>query len=130
MTKTAKESTKTVKAEPQTEGEGPAEQEDEPKSMSRTLAAARASGRYELSIAYSGRKSLSNRDEVALLLENKAPDLVLTAAERLLGLDAGELSTKYEKLNPGQKRMNGGNRIRAAIKRGDATVADLKKVIG
>ena len=61
------------------------------------------------------------------MLAGAEPLAVIWAAERLLGLESGELATKYAHLNPGQKRMNAGNRIRAAIKRGDATIDDLKK---
>ena len=88
-------------------------------------------GNYTDCVAYSGRLSLSNGDEVAQFLEGMSPDAVLAAAERLCGMDAGELTERYvtgrEKgaLNPGQCRMNGGNLIRAAFKRGDISAKDL-----
>lgn len=80
---------------------------------------------YEPTTAYSGRKSLSCGDEVAEFLAGMSPTEVLQVAEQVLGLEDGELQTRYENLNPGQQRMNGGNRIRAALKRGDITAADL-----
>jgi len=103
------------------------EEDNEPKSMSRTLNKYRTG--YEPTVAYSGRVSLNTGDDVAVLLAGLAPDAVIRVAEQLLGLEDGELMTRYAGLNPGQRRMNGGNRIRAAIKRGDATVDDLKAVL-
>ena len=93
------------------------------RGMSETLMRYRAG--YETTIAYSGRKSLSNGDAIAQFLEMVAPDAVMTQAERILGLEAGFLTAKYEMLNPGQQRMNSGNRLRAALKRGDITPEDL-----
>jgi hypothetical protein len=42
------------------------------------------------------------------------PEQVSVVASSLLGLDA----SKYDHLNPGQVRMNWGNRLRAALKKG------------
>lgn len=80
---------------------------------------------YQTSISHTGRKSLSIGDDVALFLEGMSPTEVLQAAERILGCDDGELVARYAHLNLGQQRMNGGNRIRAALKRGDITTNDL-----
>lgn len=85
--------------------------------MSKKLREARE--RYDATIAYSGNKSADNGDEVAQALRSLEPKQVVEAAERILGLSPGELWTKYEGLNPGQQRMNAGNRIRGAIRRGD-----------
>ncbi len=103
------------------------DEDDEPRTMPKTLAKYRKS--YKPTIASSGRKSLNNGDGVALLLAGLTPEEVLTAAEELLGLATGELATKYQHLNDGQRRMNGGNRIRAAIKRGDVTEDQLTAAI-
>ena len=96
------------------------------KNMAKTLAKYRAG--YEDTASYSGRLSKHNGDDVAGILAGAEPGQVIAAAEALLGLEAGELAAKYDRLNPGQKRMNAGNRIRAAIKRGDATIEDLQRV--
>lgn len=96
------------------------------RSMSGTLRKYRdMEDHYKPSVAYSGRKSVNVGDDVATFLDGFTPAEVLGAAERILGLDTGELVGKYAHLNPGQQRMNGGNRIRAALKRGDITTKDL-----
>ena len=84
---------------------------------------------YEDTAAYSGRLSKHNGDDVAKLLAGATPEAVIAAAEVLLGLEAGELETRYVNLNPGQRRMNAGNRIRACIKRGDKTADELAAAI-
>ena len=91
--------------------------------MSETLLKYRAN--YVPTTSYSGRKSLNNGDLVAEFLAGMEPLEVLAAAEQILGFETGELVAKYQHLNVGQMRMNGGNRLRAAIKRGDITAADL-----
>ena len=93
------------------------------RGMSDTLLRYRAS--YEPTICYSGRKSLNNGDAIADFLAGLAPDEVLAKAEAILGLETGFLTEKYQNLNEGQKRMNGGNRLRAALKRGDITADEL-----
>lgn len=101
------------------------ENEDGSRKMASTLNRYRAG--YTDTVSCSSRLSKNNGDDVAVMLAGAEPLAVIWAAERLLGLESGELATKYAHLNPGQKRMNAGNRIRAAIKRGDATIDDLKK---
>ena len=81
---------------------------------------------YVECVSYSGSLSQNNGDVLAKALEGKTPDEVMALAEKVLGLEAGTLVAKYESLNPGQKRMNSGNRIRAALKRGDLDEATLK----
>ena len=93
------------------------------RNMSETLRQYRQG--YEASTSYSGVKSLNNGDDVAHFLDGMSPAEVLAAAERILGFEDGELVTKYAHLNAGQQRMNGGNRIRAALKREDITTDDL-----
>ena len=102
-------------------------EEKEVKNMSGTMQKYRA--KYEPSISASGRKSLNTGDDVAHLLAGMEPKAVVAAAERLLGMKVNELWAKYEKLNIGQQRMNAGNRIRGAVKRGEATIAQVKKAI-
>jgi hypothetical protein len=79
---------------------------------------------YVPSIAASGKKSLSNGDAVAKALEGKAAEEVLQIADSLLGLPSGTLQSQYARLNPGQQRMNAGNRLRAAVKKGTIAVVD------
>ena len=74
---------------------------------------------YEDCTSHSGRKSLCTGDDLSHLLSGMEPEEVCRLAEKVLGLDNGELVARYENLNPGQKRMNAGNRIRSAIKAGD-----------
>ena len=101
----------------------PEEEEEltQAQAMSRKLREARQ--RYEVTVAASGNASADNADVIAQALRGLEPKQVVAAAERILGMTEGELWAKYERLNPGQQRMNAGNRIRGAIKRGDV-VAD------
>ena len=84
---------------------------------------------YEPSLCASGRKSLNTGDKIAHLLAGLEPLAVIQAAESVLGMESGELSERYEKLNHGQQRMNAGNLIRSAHKRGEISVAAVKRAI-
>ena len=99
------------------------ESEKTKRSMAAQLQAHRAG--YLPTKAYSGKSSLHNGDPVANFLSGKTPDEAMADAERLCGLKAGELKAKYEHLNIGQQRMNAGNRIRGAIKRGELLESEL-----
>ena len=90
---------------------------------------AKYKGRYEATTSSSGNSSLHNGDAVATTLAGSDPATVIAAAERLLDLEAGELAARYAKLNPGQQRMNAGNRIRGAVKRGDVTPDEVAAAI-
>lgn len=86
--------------------------------------------RYVLSVAKSGKKSLNNGDPVARALEYMDWQEVMATCCMLLVLDYAELEAKYAHLNVGARRMNCGNRIRAAYKKGDAnTVAWVDRQI-
>ena len=82
-------------------------------------------GGYESYLGPNGNVSMDNGDEVALALRGSSPEAVMAAAEKLKGLDAGTLATRYIDRNPGAKRMNSGNIIRGCVKRGDATQAQV-----
>jgi hypothetical protein len=83
--------------------------------------------KYEPVKAYSGKPSLDNGDALAKALRGKTPEEVMALAERVLqGVEKGELAKKYGHLNPGQKRMNAGNLLRNAMKRGELKAKDLK----
>lgn len=84
---------------------------------------------YSDAVSYAGKKSKVSGDEVSLLLIGLSPEEVMKAAEEVLGLPVDELVNRYGKLNAGQRRMNAGNRIRAAIKRGDITFKQVEGVI-
>ncbi len=103
------------------------DEEDKPNTMAGTMAKYRAG--YLPSVAASGRKSLNNGDAIAAVLEGREAKEVLQIAERLLGFADGELQARYERLNVGQRRMNGGNRIRSAVKRGDVTIEQLQAAV-
>jgi hypothetical protein len=86
-------------------------------SMSQQLQ--RYRGKYQTCVTARGAKSLNNGDPVAQLLEGKDWSEVCKLADEVLNEEPGFHAQKYERLNPGQRRMNSGNRIRAAWKRGE-----------
>lgn len=99
----------------------------EKRSMAATLKNAR--GRYVHTDGYAGL-SINNGDKIADALKMCEPQRVVRIAEAVLpGLNKGDLQKRYAKLNPGQQRMNSGNRIRAAIKKGTITQTALKRAI-
>jgi hypothetical protein len=89
--------------------------------MSATLKKHRAG--YKATKSASGNKSLDNGDPIATKLRGLAPEQVVALAQAILVPAEGEtipdLSAKYAHLNPGQRRMNAGNLIRNANKRGE-----------
>ncbi len=103
------------------------EEEESTRSMAKTLAKYRAG--YETGVTAEGRKSLNNGDEIAHMLEGWSAEQVMTAAEKICGLEPGELVAKYEHLNRGAKRMNAGNRIRAFAKREDKNAIELMELV-
>lgn len=95
--------------------------------MTRQLTSYRSN--YQPTLGVGNRGSLDNGDSVATALRTLTPAQVAAVAETLLDLGKGFLTERYSNLNPGQLRMNSGNRIRAAVKRGDLTVAAVKAAI-
>lgn len=66
-----------------------------------------------------GNAAIDNADAVAGLLRGKTLEEVWAIASAALGSDVVVvLKSKYAALNPGQVRMNLGNRIRGAVKAG------------
>jgi hypothetical protein len=132
-TKKSKKIEAQVEVEAQVGLETPETPEAAPKrSMADTLRAHR--GGYEATIASSGKHSLHNGDVVAAALAGLEPKVALAAAQSVadaIGTDI-DLEAKYigsggwdkPKLNAGQIRMNSGNRVRGALKRGDITEAE------
>lgn len=98
-----------------------------PATMAQHLRKYRA--KYVKTHGYNKQGSLDNGDNVAKLLRSLEPARVVALAEVVLGKKTGELAERYANLNLGQKRMNSGNLIRNAVKRGDTTAAKIKAAI-
>lgn len=98
--------------------------DDNVRTMSRTLSAHKPRYRVE---GVGGR--LNNGDDLAAFLLALDPFETARLATRVLDLDTplwvGDGTGKYDHLNNGQIRMNSGNRIRAALKRGDILPEDV-----
>ena len=75
-----------------------------------------------------GRATLNNGDTIAIAFEVLNAAQVCVMADSLLKAGKGYHSKKYAALNSGMQRMNAGNRIRAAVKRGDITTAEVTKL--
>jgi hypothetical protein len=90
------------------------------KKMAQQLRAARV--RYMATTSSTGNKSLHNGDPVAVLLAGRSVEETYSIVEGKLGLATGTLAAKYAHLNLGQKRMNAGNMLRGAVKRGQVEV--------
>ena len=67
-----------------------------------------------------GNKSLDNGDTIAQMLRGADLETVYKIGAKELGIPVEALKTKYGHLNPGQQRMNVGNRIRGAIRKREA----------
>jgi hypothetical protein len=81
--------------------------------------------RYQQSIAASGAKSLNKGDAVAEFLEYKTGAEVCQLADQFTPIKGGQTHfERYERLNEGQKRMNSGNKLRAAVKKGTLIVTE------
>lgn len=78
--------------------------------MARQLKAARV--RYTKTRRPSGAASADNADAIARALRDYEPLEVCEIADKVFRLPSGSHESKYSRLNPGQKRMNAGNRIR------------------
>lgn len=106
------------------------EEEEETGTMASQLRKYRE--RYQSCIAASGSKSLNNGDLLAQFLEYKDHDAVMALADEHTPIEGQTHAQRYAKLNNGQKRMNAGNKLRAAIKKGDLEVRvdDEGKPIG
>jgi hypothetical protein len=95
------------------------EDEDKVSKMAKQLAKYRET--YVVGIAPSGRKSLHNGSVIALMLEGLTLEDVYTLTRGMLGED---FSGRYARLNQGSQRMNLGNRLRAAHKKGDNALVE------
>lgn len=100
------------------------------RSMSKLLSQHRPS--YKLGLTAGGRKSLNNGDAVAVALDTLDADDVCSLADQLLGAPDGWSShaDKWAHLNRGHRRMCAGNKLRAAVKRGDLALEVLQDRTG
>ena len=69
----------------------------------------------------SGKMTMASKDAIAAALAGATLEEVYEAAARLKLGTEDELRAKYSHLNPGQQRMNLGNRIRGAVRKMDET---------
>jgi hypothetical protein len=83
--------------------------------------------KYETTRNATGRKTKICGDDLSQALRTLLPNQAVRLAAKLL--DRDDVLTKYESLNPGQQRMNSGNLLRNAIKRGDLELADVLNAI-
>lgn len=80
---------------------------------------------YTLTITATGNKSLSNGDDLAKFLEGKTTQEVCRLADQWTpNKDGQPHEERYKRLNPGQQRMNAGNKLRAAWKKGAITITE------
>ena len=76
-----------------------------------------------------GKATLNNGDEFALLWEAILPSEACKLADQVAPQpDKQTHAAKYAHLNVGMQRMNAGNRIRGAIKRGEVKPAKAVKL--
>lgn len=107
------------------------EETDEPKTMHDTLAKYRKT--YVTTYTARNNKSQSSpKSVVAKYMEGFDHAQVAQFTSSLLGssMDMLEFYHQYSHLNNGQMRMNCGNRINAAVKRGDIIEGDVEAIVG
>ena len=98
--------------------------DEEGGSMSETVAKYRLG--YVKVVSYSGNNSLDNGDDVAEILRGMSPDETCALADKVFEAPAFHHAERWQHLNAGSRRMNAGNRIRAAFKRGEVTAQQLR----
>ncbi|TCO77149.1 hypothetical protein EV688_103163 [Chromatocurvus halotolerans] len=89
---------------------------------------AEAKTRYQRVKLSSGEITMDCGDELASLLRGLEPQEVCNLADEVLKTGEGYHMQRYGHLNPGQQRMNAGNRIRASVKKGNVDMAQLKEI--
>lgn len=100
--------------------------EDDERTMNTQLK--KAKQKYVAAKNANGERTHHCGDSLAELLLALEVGEVLSFADEVLDMEAGWHATRYGHLNPGQRRMNAGNRIRGAIRRGDINPDDVSKV--
>ena len=63
------------------------------------------------------KSPVATGDDLAMVLAGRGLDVIYSAAAVVLSTDEFELRQRYGHLNPGQQRMNLGNRIRSTWKK-------------
>ena len=63
------------------------------------------------------KSPVATGDDLAVALAGHGLDVIYSAAAVVLSTDESELRQRYGRLNPGQQRMNLGNRIRSTWKK-------------
>lgn len=98
-------------------------EEEKTYNMSQHIALYRA--RYQMAISATGNKSLNNGDAMAEFLEGKTGKEVCDLADVYTPNKDGQPHfERYARLNEGQKRMNSGNKLRAAYKAGKIDITE------
>lgn len=82
--------------------------------------------RYERTTNYAGERSMDSGDDVACLLRGLEPIEACMLADRVLDVEDGHHMRRYGHLNPGQQRMNAGNRIRAAVRKETVSIKEVE----
>ena len=75
----------------------------------------------------SGGTTFHNGDAVATNLAGLSLEAVYSVASQALSIPVEDLQAKYGHLNPGQQRMNLGNRLRGLVQKVDKANANLKE---
>lgn len=111
----------TESAVTESDDDAAADEEDEDDELTPGKLMARTLHSYAIGyvtiVNASGDKSKVCGDWLSKLLAPLTPEQVARLASEILGLD----ETLYDHLNPGQVRMNWGNRLRAKVKREELT---------
>lgn len=85
---------------------------------------------YRVSVTGNGRKSQASvLSAVAMYWEGNDHGKVAQWAAILLNEETLAFYNKYSHLNNGQMRMNSGNRVNAAVKRGEISTTELEAVM-
>ena len=74
------------------------------------------------------KSPVATGDDLAVVLAGHGLDVIYSAAAVVLSTDESELRQRYAHLNPGQQRMNLGNRIRSTWKKSPDPIIFIKSL--
>ena len=74
------------------------------------------------------KSPVATGDDLAMVLAGHGLDVIYSAAAVVLSTDESELRQRYSHLNPGQQRMNLGNRIRSTWKKSPDPIIFIKSL--